>query len=303
MLLKDELVEIGWCSNNKNKYVARGYLYTKMGDKFLAKIEDVMELSKDTKIPVRCDFCGEIYYPTARNYMKRMKYDAVDCCVACKGLKIKNTCQQKYGVDNVMQVKEVKDKFVDTCLDRYGVEFPLQNKNIYEKTQNSLNARYGIENGVADLRTVGEIQDRINSTNMERYNGKSPFCSKEIRRKIRVKFFENGTCATSQKQIDLCNTLKNIYGDCALNYPCGLVSLDCFITVDGVKIDIEYDGWYWHKDTTEKDKRRDYFVKKEGYKILRFLAYKDRLPTIDEIVTSVNTLTTTNKDFIKIELR
>ena len=43
-------------------------------------------------------------------------------------------------------------------------------------------------------------------------------------------------------------------------------------------------------------------VEIKGYKIIRFLAYVDRLPTKEELVNAVNYLLQTNKKFIQIEL-
>ena len=40
------------------------------------------------------------------------------------------------------------------------------------------------------------------------------------------------------------------------------------IKVDGVLIDVEYDGWYWHQDEN-KDNERDKFVISNGYKVFR----------------------------------
>lgn len=127
-------------------------------------------------------------------------------------------------------------------------------------------------------------------------------CNEEVQRKCHESMYKNGTCATSQKQIELNEMIKAIYGNSELNYPCDKVSLDCMTIIDGIKIDVEYDGWYYHKDTQVKDTRRDNFVKSQGYKILRILAYDNRLPTLEELKEAINTLTTTNKHFLRIEL-
>ena len=36
--------------------------------------------------------------------------------------KMRETCQERYGVDNIMDVPEVKAKMAQTMMDRYGVE-------------------------------------------------------------------------------------------------------------------------------------------------------------------------------------
>lgn len=302
ILLSDELIKLRWSNVNKKRYVDKGYVFTSNGDEFYAKEQDVLECSSGVKIPIKCDYCGEIYYPTVRNYKKRAERGEKDCCTNCKGLKIRETVEDKYGVKNVALIESVSEKIKNTCLKKYGTQSPLENSDVFAKTKESFNAHYNTSNGIADLRSVEELSRKIEDTNIERYGGVSPFCSESVRIKIRKKFFENGTCATSKKQLGLAEMLKEIYGDCVVNYPCDLVSLDCVVSIDGELFDFEYDGWYWHKDRKEQDKRRDFFVEKSGYKVIRFLAYADRLPTQEEIVGAVDYLTTTKSSFIKIEL-
>ena len=298
----EETIEMKWSPSNKNKYMNKGYIYTFMGDVFLAKAEDVLEISSGAKIPVYCDYCGEKYWPTSRNYQKHRQHDMVDCCVSCKGKKIQSTLQSKYGVSNVMQLQDVKQKHQSTCMERYGALSPLASQDIYQKTQDSFNQHYHTENGIADLRKVEELNQKIENTNMLKYNGISPFCSEDIRKQIRESLYNNGTCPTSKKQIALNTMIQDIFGNCTLNYPCDQVSLDCMTIIDGIKIDVEYDGWYWHKDTRNKDTRRDNYVKSQGYKVLRIVAYEDRLPTIQELTESINVLLNENRSFYRIEL-
>ena len=300
--MSGELIKLRWSNVNKKRYVDKGYVFTSNGDEFYAKEQDVLECSSGVKIPIKCDYCGEIYYPTVCNYKKRAERGEKDCCTNCKGLKIRETVEDKYGVKNVALIESVSEKIKNTCLKKYGTQSPLENSDVFAKTKESFNAHYNTSNGIADLRSVEELSRKIEDTNIERYGGVSPFCSESVRIKIRKKFFENGTCATSKKQLGLAEMLKEIYGDCVVNYPCDLVSLDCVVSIDGELFDFEYDGWYWHKDRKEQDKRRDFFVEKSGYKVIRFLAYADRLPTQEEIVGAVDYLTTTKSIFIKIEL-
>lgn len=302
MFDENELVEMKWHSSNKNKYIQKGYNFTFLGDTFLAKAKDVLEVSSGAKIPVYCDYCGEKYYPTSRNYQKHRQQDNIDCCVACKGKKIKSTLQAKYSVSNIMQSQEVKQKHQTTCIKKYGASSPLSSKDIYRKTQESFNQHYHTQNGIADLRTVEELNEKIKNTNLVKYNGISPFCSLEVKKKIRNSLYSNGNCPTSKKQIALKNMIQNIYGNCELNYPCDLVSLDCMTIINSIKIDVEYDGWYWHKNTSVQDKRRDNFVKSQGYKVLRIVAYEDRIPTKQELIEAINVLLNTNKTFYSIKL-
>lgn len=302
MLLEEEELEMRWSSVNKKRYTDAGYKFTTMGDSFYPKVKDIVLNSKGVKVPVKCDYCGQVYYPTANNYLKVFRRKEKDCCVSCKGSKIKSTVQKKYGVNNVMQVEEVNKKHRVTCLERFGTETPLQNRDIFNKTKNSLNKHYNIQNGIGDIRKVDEIESKIQNTNKERYNGISPFCSDEVKKKVRNSLWGNGTCRTSKKQIQLAEMLKDLYGNCVLNYPCDKVSLDCLIVINDIKIDVEYDGWYYHKDRKAEDLRRDFFVEKQGYKVLRLKAVADRLPTKEELTNAIQLLLTTDRKFKRIEL-
>lgn len=290
-----------WHGANKKKYIEKGYTFTKIGDIFYAKAIDVLKCSKGVKLPVICDYCGRIFYPTANNYLKVKERGELDCCTVCNG-KMKEKLLSKYGVDNPTLVSEIREKQINTCVEKYGTRTPLECEEIYNKTVQSLNNHYNV-NGIAELRNIPEIIEKTRETNRKKFGGNAPLCSEEIRAKVSKTMWENGTCKTSLKQIELFNFIKEHYGNCELNYPCDKLSLDCMVVIKDVKIDIEYDGWYWHQNTKEQDKRRDYFVESKGYKVLRILAYKNRMPTIEELNEAINYLLTTNNKFSRIELR
>ena len=71
-----------------------------------------------------------------------------------------------------------------------------------------------------------------------------------------------------------------------MNKPCSQFFLDIEVISQGVKIDVEYDGWYWHKDK-QRDVVRDMIVKKYGYlnyphlKILEELSAAETLCAIE----------------------
>lgn len=94
--------------------------------------------------------------------------------------------------------------------------------------------------------------------------------------------------------------MKDVYDNCELNYPCGSCSLDCAIIVKDVKIDIEYDGNYWHKDEC-RDRKRDEFVKSQGYKILRIKG-KNEVPTKEQLINAIDCLVKGNHSYTEIIL-
>lgn len=95
--------------------------------------------------------------------------------------------------------------------------------------------------------------------------------------------------------------IQNIYGNCELNYPCDLVSLDCMTIINNIKIDVEYDGWYWHKNKQEEDKRRNYFLIRRGFKVLRIRSNKE-MPSKEQITRAIDILLNTDKKLMCINL-
>lgn len=111
--------------------------------------------------------------------------------------------------------------------------------------------------------------------------------------------------STSSQQIKVKDMIEEMYPEChlELNYVLSSLFLDlCLFIDDEIKIDIEYDGSYWHKDS-QKDRRRDEFVKSQGFKILRIrsghlLPSKEQLQeAIEKLVGGYNFTTIILKDW------
>lgn len=70
-------------------------------------------------------------------------------CKKCTGIfayeKLKKTCLEKYGVENVFQSEIHKEKIKKACLEKYGVENIMQNKDVQEKIKKTCLEKYGVE--------------------------------------------------------------------------------------------------------------------------------------------------------------
>jgi endogenous inhibitor of DNA gyrase (YacG/DUF329 family) len=96
-----------------------------------------------------------------RNHKKAMEdvdYSKVD--FDTRNQKSKKTCLDKYGVDNPLKAKEIKEKIKQTNLERLGVEYPCQSKTVVEKRIATNNEKYGCDHG---LSSKDVIQKRINT--------------------------------------------------------------------------------------------------------------------------------------------
>ena len=74
------------------------------------------------------------------------------------------TVQERFGVDNVFQAAEVKEKSRETALREYGVEHAQQAPEVKARRAETNIERYGVENPFA----APEVQEKIRETHLER---------------------------------------------------------------------------------------------------------------------------------------
>jgi hypothetical protein len=88
----------------------------------------------------------------------------------------KKAIRQKYGVDNVFQSEEIKNKIKKTNQERYGVDNPHQNEHISNKIKKTNQERYGQN---------GWNPSQVKLTNLKRYGVENPLQNEIIRNKIK----------------------------------------------------------------------------------------------------------------------
>ena len=198
--------------------------------------------------------------------------------------KRKKTNLEKYGVECASQSEEVKEKIKKTNLEKYGVPYNVQRPEILKKSQEVLKEKYG-EKGIQSE----EIQKKAIESTIKKYGVSYSFQNKEIWEKAREKLVYSGKVQVSSQQKKIYGMLKEKYGDnCYLNYPCSNLALDCYLEIENNKIDIEYDGFYWHQDQ-QKDIKRDRVVQKMGIKVLRIKA-DHKIPALEQILEKIDFL-------------
>lgn len=199
--------------------------------------------------------------------------------------KMNKTVKERYGVDNVFQNEEIKKKSIITCNEKYGVDFYTQTEEQKEKQKKTNLIRYGFE--FASQSPI--IKDRIIKTNLKVYGVKHALQSPEIRNKGRVTLYKNGNAPTSKQQ----KYLHNLIGG-ELNYPIGQISLD--IAFPESKIAVEYDGGgHWlsiqcgtisEEEFKKREMNRNYFLYRNGWKLIRIVSKRDLLPH-DEVINKL----------------
>lgn len=261
MLINKEVV-VRWHHANKEHYINKGYKFTKYGDEITVKIKD-LSLSNKVLVEVKCDYCGKVVKRKYCDYIKQNETVNKDACKGCWTLKYKDVCLAKYGVDNVNMLESTKQKKIETCRANYGVDHPAQSKEITERMKQSRKDNLGYE-----------------------WAMQNP----EVRRKTKQALFDNDTGACSKPQRYLCYLL-----DGKLNYPIDNCSVDILLDDN---IIIEYDGGghdlnvqigaITQKEFDNNERKRDYFLKSQGYKVIRIISPRDYIPPDEKIIELVN---------------
>lgn len=110
-MLLDTEVSISWNNATKRWYEEKGYVYTKIGDKLIISVEDIINTST-VRVNVKCDYCGKEHTKEYRNYISGRTVVEKDCCSSkkCLAKKTKEINIKLYGVESCMQREEVKNK-------------------------------------------------------------------------------------------------------------------------------------------------------------------------------------------------
>lgn len=318
-MLITKTIKKKWHGNTKKHYETLGYHFTKIGDEFEV---DVMDLTRgsEEKVEVQCDYCGSIVIKPYKVYLKNHDEILGDCCKHCRMIKSKNTWLNKYGVSHPFLDNTIQEKRKNTWVSKYGVDNPFKSDEIKEKIKKVHQNNYGVCNisqseiikrkkvktskkhyGVENVSQSPQIKEKKKLTCLKNFGVEYPMMSSEIRQKSVETLYENGNCPTSKPQLKLCELIHKIYNNCELNYPCGRYSLDCMVCIDGIKIDVEYDGQYFHNKKANSDNIRNVYVSENGYKILRVKG-NYQIPSEKQLREAMDRLRYTDENYVEIIL-
>jgi len=312
-MLVSKTAVVKWNSKNREYYTGKGYTFTKWKDDIVVSVEDLPQYSQ-TLVEVGCDYCGGTFPRKYSSYLqlKNNEFNSKDACQECRGPKYNETIKNKYNVDNIWQIDEIKQKQIKTNIEkfgtenpfgsevikdkirktnkeRYGVESPLQNSEIYEKLKQTNVERYGCENVFQDL----SIQEKYKVTMLKRYGVDHPHHIKGITEKVMIKkaktLYLHSTTPVSKQQI----YLHNLFGG-ELNYPVGSYNLDIkledniYVEYDGGGHDLNVKlGQITQTKFDDKQIKRNYFLKNLGWKMIRLVSIKDYIPSDDIILKMI----------------
>lgn len=158
----------------------------KNGDKKIIKIYNLYKNSA-LEVKVKCDVCGNEKLLSYKMYNKSInKYNFYACSSKCSQKKVKNTCLNKFGVENVSLSQDVIEsrkitiskkeidpynikKSIETNLKRYGVKNISQFDSIKEKKKITFMEKYGVSSYTKTdeykIKSVDTCLKKFNSTN------------------------------------------------------------------------------------------------------------------------------------------
>lgn len=281
-----------WNNFSKKYYQDLGYKFTKLGEEFEVFAYDLQKGS-GAIVEVVCDFCGEKFYPTYHNFSRRK--EGMHCCRKCFTLAAKQTSLKKYGVEHYAKTEDCKKRKVKNMIEKYGVENPSQLDFVKDKKKLTNLSKFNAEWFVQS--------EQFKNNNLKAYGVKNPMQNYNIREKAAKSITKNKKYPVSKEELKFVSLLKDIFGDenCLTGKYCRRYILDCLLLYKDFKIDVEYDGLYWHMLKKESDLKRDNYLIENNYKVLRFVS-KGSMPSKDIIIDAVNELILKDKNKIVIEV-
>jgi hypothetical protein len=164
-MILDKFIEIKWSCKNKQHYINKGYVFTRINDDFKINVSDLMK-GCDVKIHVKCDVCGNEKLLSYVFYKINTKDNSTyySCSNKCSMKKNNKTNLERYGIEYPQKLNICKDKTKQTCLKRYGVESVTQNEIVKNKIKQTCLKRYGVES-VQKLEFVVKKKKQTNLKN------------------------------------------------------------------------------------------------------------------------------------------
>ena len=289
-LIVPQTIKVKISNRTCKHYREKGYEFEKFGDIIEVDVFDLPKSSNE-KVKVVCDICGKEREARYRRVVGNNEENKPITCGSnsCRNKKYENTCMKKYGkgITNVFQSKEVKEKIKQTNLEHHGCENVMQNKEIQDKIKDTNLERYGCEYPLQSE----EIQNKVKATNLERHGVEYPTQNEEIKNKALDSFQFNGTGPCSRAQQYICHILNG-----TLNKRiCGSL-VDIYIEKENIIVEHDGRGHFLgdmingnktpSKEALLREKEREDKIINNGYRMIRFIATKDRIPS-DEVILNL----------------
>ena len=339
-LIVPQTVKVKISNRTCKHYREKGYTFKKRGDIIEVNVLDLYPGSTE-KVKCICDVCGKETKIRYRVFIENRKKGILVSCRSnsCTNKKREDTCMKKYGVKNVVQSQEVKNKMQDTNLGRYGAKSPLGSKEIQDKIKDTWQKNYG-ENIINPFQAesvkdkikvtlqekhgenithpmqvesirekskqtlkknygedienpfqVESVKEKSKQTLLKNYGVENPMQCEEIKNKTLSSFQFNGTGPSSRAQ----RYINNILNGTLNKRICGSLA-DIYMEKENIIIEHDGRGHFLgdkmngNKTPTKEsllyEKEREDKIINNGYRMIRFIANKDRIPS-DEVILNL----------------
>jgi hypothetical protein len=171
------------------------------------------KVRRETKIEGKCktDGCDGVFNKSFRELLENGGYFCKPCFNKISSNKRKNSCLEKYGVENVVNCDIVQTKMKETNLKKYGTEHTFQSEQIKYKIKQTLIERYGVDNPNKNT----EIRNKGKQTCLERYGAEHILQTEQYKEKYKTTIFEKyGVENISQNE----NIKQKKINTCLINY-------------------------------------------------------------------------------------
>lgn len=161
-MIKNRLIKV----KNSKAYQDLGY---KSNDKYIEI--DIKDLSIGSQVVIEseCDYCGNVKMISYKEYNSNIGRGHIKkfaCSRKCGALKIKEGNLERFGVENVQQIKEVREKTKQTNLERFGGH-PSQDSDIRESKRDKM-----LERGEETSKRIKEFWSSISDEQISEINHK-----------------------------------------------------------------------------------------------------------------------------------
>ncbi len=205
----------------------------------------------------------------------------------------KYTYMENTGYLHPMKNPEVQQKFKETCIERYGVSNPSQCQDVRDRVKATNLERFGNEEFLASGYSIEKRTQTLIDTYGVDHPMKIPSISDKAIKNALSSKYQNGTAPSSKQQRYLCDVYNG-----ELNFYIENSRVVVDIAFPNEKTCIEYDGSGHNLDVVcgnktieekqQSEKKRNYFLLNNDWKIIRIISNKDLLPSDDILLNMLD---------------
>ena len=181
-------------------------------------------VKRETKIEGKCrnEECNDMFNKSFQELIENKNFYCKKCLNKLSDKKRKETCLEKYGVENAMSNESVQNKIKLTNLQKYGVEYTFQSEQYKIKYKSTVLKKFGVEN----VSQNEDIKKKKIKTCLENYGVEHPSQSNKIKqKKIETSLKNYGVEYPIQDPNVLDKNIKSCYRTKQYIFPSGNIIL------------------------------------------------------------------------------